>query len=72
VLHSELVYIAERCARPKLENDVKTTRRNLRGRPKPGEWKMYIDAKTGETIERQKSEVVNGKGRVFDPNPVVT
>lgn len=40
---------------------------------RPAEWKMYIDAETGEIIEKQNLlRFVNGKGRVFDPNPVVT
>ena len=40
---------------------------------RPAEWKMYIDAETGEIIEKQNLlRFINGKGRVFDPNPVVT
>jgi Zn-dependent metalloprotease len=40
---------------------------------RPAEWKMYIDAETGEIIEKHNLlRFVDGKGRVFDPNPVVT
>jgi Zn-dependent metalloprotease len=40
---------------------------------RPAEWKMYLDAETGEILEnRNLLRFVDGKGRVFDPNPVVT
>jgi Zn-dependent metalloprotease len=75
VLHSELVYYP-RNGVPILswKMIVKTTPAKSQSRPRrPAEWKMYIDAATGEIIERQNMlRFVNGKGRVFDPNPVVT
>ena len=53
---------------------VKTTPAKSQGNAgRPAEWKMYIDAETGEIIEKQNLlRFVDGKGRVFDPNPVVT
>jgi len=40
---------------------------------RPAEWKMYIDATTGAILEKRNLlRFVDGKGRVFDPNPVVT
>jgi Zn-dependent metalloprotease len=53
---------------------VKTTPGKSQGNAgRPAEWKMYIDAETGEIIEKQNLlRFVDGKGRVFDPNPVVT
>jgi len=43
------------------------------GRRPRGEWKLYIDAETGEVLEKTPLlKLVTGKGRVFDPNPVVT
>ncbi|MCI0698251.1 hypothetical protein L0337_40370 [candidate division KSB1 bacterium] len=37
------------------------------------EWKMYLEAATGETLEKLNLlKSVDGQGRVFDPNPVVT
>jgi Zn-dependent metalloprotease len=75
VLHSELVYYP-RNGVPVLswKMIVKTTPPKSRSKPRrPAEWKMYLDATTGEIIERQNMlRFVNGKGRVFDPNPVVT
>jgi Zn-dependent metalloprotease len=51
---------------------VKTTPTKSRAR-RPAEWKMYIDAETGEIIEKHNLlRFIDGKGRVFDPNPVVT
>jgi Zn-dependent metalloprotease len=39
----------------------------------PVEWKLYLDASDGAILEkRDLLKFVNGKGRVFDPNPVVT
>ncbi|HYR84341.1 MAG TPA: M36 family metallopeptidase [Terriglobia bacterium] len=38
-----------------------------------GEWKVYVDAKTGALLECLNIlKRADGKGRVFDPNPVVT
>jgi Zn-dependent metalloprotease len=38
----------------------------------PGSWKIYIDAHTGSVVERiDLLKRATGKGRVFDPNPVV-
>lgn len=40
---------------------------------RPAEWKMYIDANTGAILEKQNMlRFIAGKGRVFDPNPVVS
>jgi Zn-dependent metalloprotease len=40
---------------------------------RPAEWKIYLDAVTGAILEKQNLlKFVNGKGKVFDPNPVVT
>jgi Zn-dependent metalloprotease len=40
---------------------------------RPAEWKMYIDAATGAILEKRNLlRFADGKGRVFDPNPVVT
>ena len=40
---------------------------------RPAEWKLYLDASDGAILEkRDLLRFVNGKGRVFDPNPVVT
>jgi Zn-dependent metalloprotease len=39
----------------------------------PGSWKIYIDAHTGAVLERiDQLKRATGKGRVFDPNPVVS
>jgi len=52
---------------------VKTTPSSESKTQRPAEWKMYIDAETGEILEKQNLlRFVDGKGRVFDPNPVVT
>src|SRR5206468_2002561 len=40
---------------------------------RPAEWKIYLDALTGAIFEkRDLLRFVNGKGKIFDPNPVVT
>lgn len=37
------------------------------------EWKVYIEAVTGEVLEKVSLlKKLEGKGRVFDPNPIVT
>jgi Zn-dependent metalloprotease len=53
---------------------VKTTPPKSRRQAKrPAEWKMYIDAETGAILEKRNLlRFIDGKGRVFDPNPVVT
>ncbi len=38
-----------------------------------GEWKVYVDAVTGEILQTTDLlKRLDGQGRVFDPNPVVT
>ncbi len=75
VLHSESVYYP-RNGVPILtwKMIVKTTPAKSSGKnARPAEWKMYIDAATGEIIEKRNLlRFVDGKGRVFDPNPVVS
>jgi len=53
---------------------VKTTPAKSSGKnARPAEWKIYIDATTGEVIEKANLlRFADGKGRVFDPNPVVS
>jgi hypothetical protein len=53
---------------------VKTTpAKSGREKGRPAEWKIYLDAYTGAILEKRNLlRFVNGKGRVFDPNPVVT
>jgi Zn-dependent metalloprotease len=52
---------------------VKTKMASKSRTGRSAEWKMYIDAETGEIIEKHNLlRFVDGKGRVFDPNPVVT
>jgi Zn-dependent metalloprotease len=73
VLNKELVYYP-RNGVPILtwKIIVKTTPTKSRTR-RPAEWKMYIDAETGEIVYKHNLlRFVDGKGRVFDPNPVVT
>ena len=53
---------------------VKTTpsRSGAKAR-RPAEWKIYIDAQTGAILDKHNLlRFIDGKGRVFDPNPVVT
>lgn len=53
---------------------VKTTppRSDAKAR-RPAEWKMYVDAHTGAILDKHNLlRFIDGKGRVFDPNPVVT
>ena len=67
MLQDELVYYPHRGI-PTLARKmiVKTT--------KPiAEWKIYLDAKTGEVLYKNNQlKDANGKGRIFNPNPVVT
>jgi Zn-dependent metalloprotease len=67
VLQDELLYYPHKGI-PTLARKiiVKTT--------KPlAEWKIYLDAKTGEVLYKSNQlKDANGKGRVFNPNPVVT
>lgn len=75
VLLTELCYYRQRGA-PILSWKVivKITPGRSRGeKGRPAEWKIYLDAYTGAILEqRNLLRFVNGKGRVFDPNPVVT
>jgi Zn-dependent metalloprotease len=49
---------------------VKITPRKALGRP--AEWRMYIDARSGAILQKRNLlRFINGRGRVFDPNPVV-
>jgi hypothetical protein len=44
----------------------------LRCRKPPGEWKVYVDVVTGKVLGKfPLLKDATGKGRVFDPNPVV-
>jgi Zn-dependent metalloprotease len=75
VLHNELCYYKNNGV-PTLawKVIVKTSAPKSRGKAgRPAEWKMYIDAKSGAILEKANLlRFVQGKGRVFDPNPVVT
>src|SRR5437870_6797323 len=75
VLHNELVYYPQNGV-PVLawKVIVKTTPSKSRAQTRrPAEWKMYLDAFTGAILEKRNLlKFVDGKGRVFDPNPVVT
>ena len=53
---------------------VKVTPAESRGdKGRPAEWKMYLDAYSGAVLEKLNLlRFREGKGRVFDPNPVVT
>lgn len=74
VLHNELCYYKHNGV-PTLtwKVIVKTFPRKSKGKSsQPAEWKMYIDAGTGDILEKVNMiRFVTGKGRVFDPNPVV-
>ena len=75
VLHNELVYYPQNGV-PVLSWKVivKTTPSKSRAQTgRPAEWKIYLDAFTGAILEKRNLlKFVDGKGRVFDPNPVVT
>ena len=75
VLHTEICYYKQRGA-PVLSWKVivKTTPAKSRGeKGRPAEWKIYLDAYTGAILEKRNLlRFVSGKGRVFDPNPVVS
>ena len=75
VLHTEICYYKQRSA-PVLSWKVivKTTPAKSRGeKGRPAEWKIYLDAYTGAILEKRNLlRFVSGKGRVFDPNPVVS
>ena len=75
VLHNELVYYPREGV-PVLtwKVIVKTTPPKSHTRTRrPAEWKMYLDAETGAIVEKRNLlRFIDGKGRVFDPNPVVT
>ena len=53
---------------------VKTTPPKSSAKAKrPAEWKIYVDAHTGAILDKHNLlRFIDGKGRVFDPNPVVT
>ena len=53
---------------------VKTTPPKTTGKARrPAEWKIYVDAETGAILDKHNLlRFIDGKGRVFDPNPVVT
>jgi len=75
VLHTELCYFKGATA-PIMSWKVivKTTPSESRAeKGRPAEWKIYLDAYSGEILEKRNLlRFVEGKGRVFDPNPVVT
>jgi Zn-dependent metalloprotease len=75
VLFTELCYFKQGGA-PVLSWKVivKTTPKKSRSeKGRPAEWKIYLDAYNGAILEKRNLlRFVNGKGRVFDPNPVVT
>lgn len=53
--------------------ETRTPERGIKGKSKPAEWKMYFDAVSGKLLEKQNIiKSATGKGKVFDPNPVVT
>jgi Zn-dependent metalloprotease len=53
---------------------VKTTPNPAQAKTRrPAEWKIYIDADSGAILEKRNLlRFADGKGRVFDPNPVVS
>ncbi|MEK6333716.1 MAG: M36 family metallopeptidase [Acidobacteriota bacterium] len=75
VLHTELCYFKQTNA-PVLtwKVIVKTTPPESKGeKGRPAEWKMYLDAYNGAILQKKNLlRFAEGKGRVFDPNPVVT
>jgi Zn-dependent metalloprotease len=75
VLHTELCYYKQSAA-PVLSWKVivKTTPPKSRGKKgRPAEWKIYLEAYTGAILEKRNLlRFIDGKGRVFDPNPVVS
>ena len=74
VVHTESCYYPDKGV-PTLSWKVivKTTPEQSQGKARrPAEWKMYIDAVTGAILEKRNLlRFIDGKGRVFDPNPVV-
>lgn len=74
IAHTELCYFPYNGV-PRLSWKVivKTTPKPAVAKTRrPAEWKMYLDAGTGEILEKRNLlRFVDGKGRVFDPNPVV-
>jgi Zn-dependent metalloprotease len=74
VLHSEQCYYKQGTA-PVLSWKVivKVTPKKSREKGRPAEWKIYLDTYTGAVLEKRNLlRFINGKGRVFDPNPVAT
>jgi Zn-dependent metalloprotease len=75
IAHTELCYFPYKGV-PTLSWKVivKTTPKPALAKTRrPAEWKIYIDAETGAILEkRDLLRFAEGKGRVFDPNPVVS
>jgi Zn-dependent metalloprotease len=75
VAHNELCYFKHNGV-PTLSWKVIVQTTPKQSRPttrRPAEWKMYIDAETGAMLEKRNLlKFVKGKGRIFDPNPVVS
>src|SRR2546423_533452 len=75
VVHNELCYY-KRQGVPTLSWKVIVKTNPAPSAPKtrrPAEWKLYVDAETGAILEKRNLlRFAEGKGRVFDPNPVVT
>jgi Zn-dependent metalloprotease len=75
IAHSELCYFPYKGV-PRLSWKVivKTTPKPAFAKSRrPAEWKIYIDADNGAILEKRNLlRFAQGKGRVFDPNPVVT
>ena len=75
VIHNELCYYKQNGV-PTLSWKVIVKTNPAPSAPRtrrPAEWKLYIDAETGAILEKRNLlRFADGKGRVFDPNPVVT
>lgn len=75
VVHTELCFYPHNgVPTPSWKVIVKTAPKESQATTRrPAEWKMYIDAETGAILEKRNLlRFIDGKGRVFDPNPVVT
>ena len=75
VVYSELCYFkANGVPTLSYKAIVKVTPTKSAGKSvRPAEWKIYLDAETGAILEKHNLlRFVDGKGQVFDPNPVVT
>ena len=76
VLESELVYYPFKGV-PTLAWKIiiksRKPKSGVQNKSEPVEWKFYLDAFSGSLLEKiNLLKFVNGKGKVFDPNPVVT